>query len=169
MNTKTNTDKVVQIRPKTELESEKKWGKAVMDLGYSTIPSLIFRAQARLGLSPIQLALLLHLVDYWWKRAQMPFPSKATLAERMNLSPRQIQRYLTDLEDGGFIQRVERFAGHKGQQSNEYNLNGLVRKLQKLEPEFSTVKEQAIEQAKNVTRRGGLAVLHAKKVKNDAA
>lgn len=169
MNTKTNTDKVVQIRPKAELESEKKWGKAVMDLGYSTIPSLIFRAQARLGLSPVQLALLLHLVDYWWKRAQMPFPSKATLAERMNLSPRQIQRYLTDLEDGGFIQRVERFAGHKGQQSNEYNLNGLVRKLQKLEPEFSTVKEQAIEQAKNVTKRGGLAVLHAKKAKNDAA
>lgn len=167
MNTKTNTDKVVQIRPKAELESEKKWGQAVMDLGYSTIPSLVFRAQARLGLSPVQLALLLHLVDYWWKRAQMPFPSKATLAERMNLSPRQIQRHLTDLEDGSFIQRVERFAGHKGQQSNEYNLNGLVRKLQKLEPEFSIVKEQAIEQAKNVTKRGGLAVLHAKKAKND--
>jgi predicted transcriptional regulator len=167
MNAKTNTDKVVQIRPKAELESEKKWGQAVMDLGYSTIPSLVFRAQARLGLSPVQLALLMHLVDYWWKRAQMPFPSKATLAERMNLSPRQIQRHLTDLEDGGFIQRVERFAGHKGQQSNEYNLNGLVKKLQKLEPEFSTVKEQAIEQAKNVSKRGGLAMLRAKKATND--
>jgi len=158
MNAKTNTAKVVQLRPKAERESEKKWGQAVMDLGYSTIPSLIFRAQARLGLSPVQLALLLHLADYWWKRAQMPFPSKATLAERMNLSPRQIQRYLTELEDGGFIERVERYAGHKGQQSNEYNMAGLVRKLKKLEPEFSEVKEQAKEQAKNVVKRGGLRV-----------
>lgn len=157
MNTKTNTAKVVQLRPKVERESEKKWGQAVMDLGYSTIPSLIFRAQARLGLSAVQLALLLHLVDYWWKRAQMPFPSKATLAERMNLGPRQIQRYLTELEDAGFIERVERYAGHKGQQSNEYNLTGLVKKLQKLEPEFSEVKEQAKEQAKNVVKRGGLS------------
>lgn len=159
MNAKTNTAKVVQIRPKAaERESEKKWGQAVMDLGYSTIPSLIFRAQARLGLSPVQLALLMHLADYWWKRAQMPFPSKATLAERMNLSPRQIQRYLTELENAEFIERVERYAGHKGQQSNEYNLSGLVKKLKKLEPEFSEVKEQAKEQAKSVVKRGGLAV-----------
>lgn len=167
MNPKTNTAKVVQLRPKAERESEKKWGKAVMDLGYSTIPSLIFRAQARLGLSPVQLALLLHLVDYWWKRAQMPFPSKATLAERMNLGPRQIQRYLTELEDGGFIKRVERYAGHKGQQSNEYDLTGLVKKLQKLEPEFSEVKEQAMEQAKNVVKRGGLAARAKQNKGND--
>lgn len=167
MNVKTNTAKVVPIRPKTERESEKKWGQAVMDLGYSTIPSLVFRAQARLGLSPVQLALLLHLADYWWKRAQMPFPSKATLSERMNLGPRQIQRYLTELENAGFIERVERYAGHKGQQSNEYNLTGLVKKLQKLEPEFSEVKEQAKERAKSVVKRGGLAVRAKKNKEND--
>ncbi|WP_426078273.1 helix-turn-helix domain-containing protein [Janthinobacterium sp. PSPC3-1] len=162
MNTKTNTAKVVPLRrkiePKTEREAEKKWGAAVMDLGYSQIPSLIFRAQARLGLSAVQLALLLHLVDYWWKKAQMPFPNKATLAERMNLSPRQIQRYLTELETARFITREERFAGHRGQQSNIYHLDGLVRKLKKLEPEFSEVKEQAIEQARKVAKRGGLSV-----------
>jgi hypothetical protein len=122
MNAKSN---VVPLRQKAERESEKKWGRAVMDLGYSMIPSLIFRAQARLGLSPTQLVVLLHLADYWWHRAQMPFPSKAALAERMGLSDRQIQRYLTELENGGFIERVERFAGHKGQQSNEYNMSGL--------------------------------------------
>jgi hypothetical protein len=163
MNAKTNTATVVQLRPKAERESEKKWGRAVMDLGYSMVPSLIFRAQARLGLSPVQLALLLHLADYWWHRAQIPYPSKAALAERMNLSTRQIQRYLTELEDAGFIERVERFAGHKGQQSNGYNMSGLVEKLKKLEPEFSQVKEQAKEQAKNVVKRGGLAARAKKK------
>lgn len=164
MATKTNTAEVLQLRktePKTEREAEKKWGVAVMDLGYSQVPSLIFRAQARLGLSAVQLALLLHLVDYWWKHAQMPFPNKATLAERMNLSPRQIQRYLTELETAEFIKREERFAVHRGQQSNIYHLDGLVKKLKKLEPEFSEVKEQAIEQAKNVAKRGGLAARRA--------
>ncbi len=134
-----------------------------MGLGYSMVPSLIFQAQARLGLNPVQLALLLHLADYWWHEAQMPYPSKATLAERMNLGPRQIQRYLTELESGGFIKRVERFAGHKGQQSNGYDMTGLVAKLKKLEPEFSEVKKQAREQTKNVAKRGGLAV-HNKKM-----
>jgi DeoR/GlpR family transcriptional regulator of sugar metabolism len=103
--------------------------------------------------------LLLQLADYWWHRAQMPFPSKAALAERMGLSQRQIQRYLTELEKGEFIERVERFAGHKGQQSNEYDMTGLVKKLKKLEPEFSQVREQAKEQAKNVVKRGGLSRL----------
>jgi predicted transcriptional regulator len=154
MNAKSN---VVPLRQKAERESEKKWGQAVMGLGYSMVPSLIFRAQARLGLNPVQLMVLLHLADYWWQRAQMPFPSKAALAERMGLSPRQIQRYMTELEKGGFIERVERFAGHKGQKSNEYDMTGLVKKLKKLEPEFSQVRDQAKEQAKTVAKRGGLA------------
>lgn len=159
MNAKSN---VVPLRQKAELESEKKWGRAVMAFGYSMVPSLIFHAQARLGLSPTQLVVLLHLADYWWHREQMPFPSKAALAQRMNLTPRQIQRYLTELENGGFIKRGNRFAGHKGQQSNEYDMTGLVDKLKKFEPEFRQVKEQAKEQARNVAKPGGLARIRKK-------
>ena len=163
MATNSNTAKVVELHPKERQQSsEKKWGKAVIDLGFSILPSLIFRAQARLGLSPVQLVLLLHLADYWWQKERMPHPSKATLAARMSLSPRQIQRYLTELEEGGFIQRKTRFASHKGQLNNEYNLTGLVKKLQKLEPEFTEVKEQS----KKVAKRGGLAV-QAKKVQEE--
>jgi predicted transcriptional regulator len=163
MGTKTNTAKVFDFTRKDERESEKKWGRAVLKLGYSMIPSLIFRAQARLGLSSTQLVLLLHLADYWWHRDHVPFPSKASLAERMGLSPRQIQRYLTELEQGGFITREERYATNKGQQSNGYNLTGLVEKLRRLEPEFREVKEHAKKQARNVSKPGGLAVHSPKK------
>lgn len=53
----TTSSKVVQLRPaKDTRESEKKWGKAVMNLGFSILPSLIFRTQRRLGLSTTQLA-----------------------------------------------------------------------------------------------------------------
>lgn len=159
MNANTNA---VSPSQTAERESEKKWGRAVMDFGYSMIPSLIFRAQARLGLGPTQLALLLHLCDYWWHRSHIPFPSKATLAERMHLSERQIQRYLTELETGGFIKRIQRFAIHKGQQSNGYDMTGLVERLKKLEPEFRHVKEQAKEQTRNVAKPGGLARIKKK-------
>lgn len=153
MTTNTNTAQILPQVPKSRSRSsEKKWGKGVMELGFSVLPSLIFKAQARLGLSPVQLIVLLHLADYWWDKERLPCPSKATLGERMNLSPRQIQRYLTELEKAAFIKRVERFAGHNGQQSNEYDLSGLVARLQELEPEFREVKELN----KRVAKRGGL-------------
>jgi hypothetical protein len=41
----TNTAKVVPLRPTTAARaSERKWGGAVMKLGYSIIPSLLLRA-----------------------------------------------------------------------------------------------------------------------------
>lgn len=163
MFTKTNNTNASTATPRqSDRQLTKKWGPAVIGHGYSMVPSLIFQAQARLGLNATQLALLLHLVDYWWHRDQLPFPSKATLSQRIGLGERQIQRYLSELEQAGFIKRIERFAGHKGQLSNSYDLTGLVHKLKKLEPEFSKVRKQAKEQAKNVAKPGGLA-LHAAK------
>jgi predicted transcriptional regulator len=107
-----------------------------MELGFCILPSLIFRAQRRLGLKPIQLAVLLQLADFWWDAARKPFPKKTDLAERLNLSDRQVQRHIADLEAAGFVRRVERTAPHRGKISNEYDLSGLVEKLKALEPEF---------------------------------
>lgn len=132
--------------------SERKWGKAVCALGFSIVPSLIFRAQARLGLNATQLAVLLQLADYWWDQERHPFPSKKTLGERLQLSPRQVQRYIAELETAGFVKRVDRYAKHKGRLSNQYDLSGLVAKLKKLEPEFREVENNR----KLVTKRGGL-------------
>jgi hypothetical protein len=156
MNTKTNTDNVVELHPKKALESDKKWGAAVMKLGYSMVPSLIFWAQARLNLNATQLALLLHLADFWWRRDVMPHPSKAELAQRMTLSERQIQRLLAQLQDDGFIERKPQFRSKGGQWNNEYSMNGLVRKLKKLEPEFTKVQREARQKAKAVAKPGGL-------------
>jgi hypothetical protein len=37
-------------------------------------------------LSPTQLAVLIHLADFWWDAGRMPFPKKADLAQRPGLS-----------------------------------------------------------------------------------
>lgn len=152
-NTKVKVSNVVPLpRKMSSRSSEKKWGKAVCGLGFSIIPSLIFRAQARLGLNATQLAVLLQLADYWWDQERHPYPSKTTLGERLQLSPRQVQRYIAELETAGFVRRIDRFASHKGRLSNHYDLSGLVAKLKKLEPEF----REAEDRKKQVSKRGGL-------------
>ena len=127
---------------KEQRRSQDKWSAQVMKRGYTPLPSLLLQAQALLGLKPEQLNTLLQIIEHWWDAGKMPFPSKETLARRMGKSTRQVQRYLTQLEEGGFIERVERFTGLNAQTSNGYNLAGLVAKLQAIEPAFSKVTEQ---------------------------
>lgn len=143
----------IRTRAMSSQVSDKKWGRGVMKLGFSIIPSLLLRAQQRLGLNPTQLAILLQIADYWWDHDRKPYPSKQTLSERLGLSPRQIQRHIAELEAAGLVQRIERRAVHRGKLSNEYDLSGLVERLKKLEPEFRQVQEMQ----RQVTRPGGLS------------
>ena len=138
------TDKVVRLRQprKAAMASERKWGKAVMGLGFCIVPSLLLRAQRHLSLSPSQLAVLMHLADYWWDVERKPYPSKKTLGDRLGLSARQVQRYTAELEAMGLVKRIERTAIHRGKLSNFYDLSGLVERLKELQPEFSKVEEE---------------------------
>lgn len=138
----------------TQKASVEKWGKDVMDLGFCVVPSLLMRAQRRLNLSPTQLAVLLQLCDFWWDKERKPFPSKETLAQRLSLSERQVQRYIAELENEGLVRRIERRASNGGKLSNTYDLSGLVNRLQNLEPEFRQVEQETRAARKAVAKRG---------------
>ena len=140
--------------PATTRESEKKWGKKVISLGFCVVPSLLLRAQQRLGLNPTQLAVLMQLCDFWWESDRKPYPGKRALGERLSLSPRQVQRYIAELEKAGLVKRIERRAGHGGKLTNSYDLSGLVERLRKLEPEFRAVEERAKASRAAVAKRG---------------
>lgn len=139
---------------KTNNASADKWGKQVIALGFCLVPSLLLRAQQRIGLNPTQLAVLLQLCDFWWDKERKPFPSKDTLAQRLSLSERQVQRYIAELEQAGLVQRIERRSSNGGKLSNTYDLTGLVKRLQELEPEFRVIEENAKAARKAVTKRG---------------
>lgn len=141
--------KVVALPAKAKTTSEKKWGALAMKPGFVIIPSLILRAQNRLGLNCTQLALLLHLSEFWWHEGKYPWPKKETLAQRVGLSEKQVQRTMADLEKGGYVARVTRMGRH-GQLSNAYDLSGLVRKLAEIAPEFIA----AANEKRNVERSG---------------
>lgn len=134
--------------------SERKWGKRVMERGFCIIPSLLLRGQRKLGLSPTQLAVLVHLADQWWDANRIPFPAKATLAERLNLKQRQVQRHIAELEKAGLVTRKPRYKGKGNQTSNAYDLSGLVVKLQALEPEFRKADQEAKKKLRDVARPG---------------
>ncbi len=128
---------------KTSQKAEAKWGKDVWELGFNSIPAILFHGQQRLGLSCNHMCVLMQLADFWWDAARKPFPSKEELSNRIGLSERQVQRIIADLETKGYVQRIERRLPKRGKTSNEYDLTGLVRALAKIAPEFKKARDEA--------------------------
>jgi hypothetical protein len=128
---------------KKKMRAEDKWSPKVMKLGYTPLPNLLLRAQAKLKLSPLQFNITAQLLMHWWDADDYPFLAKETIATRIGKSPRQVQRVLTQLEKKGYLKRVARYLGKKQQTSNAFSLDGLVTKLKSIEPEFTKAAEQA--------------------------
>ena len=120
----------------TKPKRKDRWPESVMKLGYAQMPSIIFWGQNKLELKPDEFNVLLQLVSHWWIKDQNPYLSKETIGRRMGKSPRMVQRHLTTLENKGLIKRVERYKVHQGQDSNGYDLKGLVKKLKEIAPDF---------------------------------
>jgi predicted transcriptional regulator len=135
---------------------EARWGKAVAARGYTMLPAVLIRAQHRLGLEPEHFNALLHLVYHWWEPDNNPYPAKATIAARMDKSPKTVQRYLKALEDAGLIRRIERYEANRGQTSNEYDLSGLVAKLTIIADEEAKVAAENKARTASVERRNNL-------------
>lgn len=137
-------DNVIQLPAgkKERRRAEDKWTGPVIRLGYTQLPSLLLKGQAKLKLTPVHLNVLLHIIEPWWDADRLPWIAKDTIAQRMRKTPRSIQRVITQLEQAGHIKRIERFYGKKHQTANAYSPAGLVKKLIALEPEFRKAKEQ---------------------------
>lgn len=126
----------------TTKSGEDRWPSSVMKRGYTSVPTILLWGQGKLGLTPEEMNVLLQLISHWWIKSDNPHPSKATIARRMGRDPRTIQRHLTSLEDKKIIKRQERRKVHKGQDSNGYDLRGLIKKLEEIVPEFDKAAEQ---------------------------
>lgn len=122
--------------------TERIWGKAVASHGYAGVPNILMRSQARLGLSPLQFNIVVQLLEYWHDPSRPPFPSKEELAGRMGIKAKTIQTNIRALEQAGLVQRELRKTSAGDWNSNIYHLDGLVAKLQALEPEFAKARDE---------------------------
>lgn len=141
--------------------TQEKWGAVVAKAGFTIVPNHLVAYNQFVPddekLSATELYVLLQILLHWWGDAQMPFPSKTTLAVRTGLSPRQVQRVLGSLEEKELIRRVARFGdNNSGRMSNAFDLEPLVSKLKMLARQYPTLRDRPAEKTKAPAVRPGL-------------
>lgn len=112
-----------------ETLAEAKWGDALV-MGFAIVPGVLIRAQAKLGLDAIDLAILLNVLLHWWKPGEWPYPPPSLIARRVGVSTRTIERHLESLQDRGFLVRHQSTASPDGLAVRRIELTGLVSRLQ---------------------------------------
>jgi DNA-binding MarR family transcriptional regulator len=140
----TNTTKADQPELRTIRTNEKKWTKPLMDAGWNVVPNIIIEKQEALGLNAIDMNIVLHLTQYWWKADDLPHPSVGTIARAIGVKPRTIQKHIKSLEDIGFLRRQARRTARAGSDTNLYDLSGLIEKA----TPYAQEKLQAIAKSK---------------------
>ena len=122
------TEKIPKGEKVTLKANEKKWGKINIDAGWTLVPNALLIHQATLGLTPMDLNIILQIAQYWWEPENHPYPSKGTLAASIGVTPRTIQKRIQEMEKAKFINRLER-RDRKGSKSNIYQLTPLAKQL----------------------------------------
>jgi len=141
MSAKSNKKSASDTKQK-ESSTTKIFGTRVMDHGYTAVPNVLVRAQSRIGISTTQFNIVVQLLSYWIDPDRPPFPGKKELANRMGINPVTLRKNIAALEQAGLIEREQRKTSAGDYGSNTYRLDGLIKKLQSLVPDFDAEREE---------------------------
>lgn len=123
-------------------QNEHKWTHEVWESGWVGIPSVIIENQRHLKLTPTDIIVLLHLIKHWWKKSDLPHPSKKLIADCMGVNVSTVRRSIARMEQEGILRRIPRFSANSGQTSNSYDFANLVARITPLAQEATAVKKQ---------------------------
>ncbi len=112
---------------RTTERAVEKWEDAA-EAGFQTLPDILLRKQVDLGLSPTDMLVLINITMHWWYREQLPFPRSATIAERMGVDARTVQRSIRKMQDLKLVER-ETETLEDGTTRSVLNLSPLVERL----------------------------------------
>lgn len=125
---------------KKEFEQDKfqeKWGTSALAMGWTAIPTSLFFLQGTLSISPVAFNVLLNILAHWWKTHEWPHPSQNSLASRMSVSVRTVQRAIYELEHMGLLTKIRTSKDHpKYKGRNIYDMTNLVESLNELTPDL---------------------------------
>jgi len=82
-----------------------KWGDAAK-AGFQAVPDLLLKHQKTLGVSATEMVVLLNVLMHWWYAHQKPFPRPTTVAKRMGVAVRTVQRAISRLEELDLLKRT---------------------------------------------------------------
>jgi DNA-binding MarR family transcriptional regulator len=121
-----------QINSPTASELQSKWGEKALSSGFVLLPSILLKKQHTLGVDASELTVLAHLCMSWWQPGMWPHPNSDTLAKRMGVSRRSVQRYLDGLERKKLVRRFRSFNDRGDVEVTRYDLSGLVEKVKEM-------------------------------------
>lgn len=83
-----------------------KWQGAVNEAsGFVAIPMSLLRLQSRFKLTATDMVVLTNLLAHWWDPARAVFPRSSTIAKRMGVTKRTVQRSTHKMINAGLIER----------------------------------------------------------------
>lgn len=104
-----------------------KWRQAG-EAGFQMLPDILLKKQVELGLSPTDMLVLLNITMHWWYPEQRPFPRTTTIAKRMGVDDRTVQRSMRKLTALGLLEK-EKETAEDGTPREVCDLGGLVERL----------------------------------------
>ncbi len=113
-----------------ESEPDAKWGDAVK-AGYQIFPDVLLRWQHLLKLSPTDIVVIANLNQAWWYEDRLPYLQPQTIAKRMGVSERSVQRCLSRLRKRGLLRQV-RERQNDGTVRYYHDLSSLRTQLERL-------------------------------------
>jgi len=149
---------------------EDRWGRDALENGWTGLPNVILERQQACDLKPVDINVLMHILKFWWKNHDRPFPKKRTIAECIGMSDSTVQRSIRKMEKFGLILREERYDNSHSRRSNYHRLDGLVKRANELGSHAKKVKEQRSKEDADMRkskRRPGMALVRSDK-KQDA-
>lgn len=115
-------------RPNGFPKSYAKWGIDVVRSGYTLIPNHLIGINLYLSkkckLNATEQMAILVIISNWWDPERFPAASKSYIAERLNISSRQVQRVIKSLESKGALKRVD--GGNSTGGANAYDIRNLL-------------------------------------------
>jgi DNA-binding MarR family transcriptional regulator len=98
--------------------------------GYQPLPDVLLFHQSELGLNSEELNVALHILAHWYAPERLPFPSAKTIARRMGVGERTVERYLTSLRKKGFLVKYRHPKGVRRRKGHD--LSPLIERLKPL-------------------------------------
>lgn len=85
---------------------KEKWQGAVTEgSGFVAVPMSLLRLQTKLRLTATDMVVLINLLAHWWDPARAVFPRSSTIAARMGVAKRTVQRATQKMIKAKLIER----------------------------------------------------------------
>jgi DNA-binding MarR family transcriptional regulator len=96
----------------------------VASAGFQPLPDVLLFHQADLGLKSEDLNVLLNILAHWYHPESMPYLRTTTIAKRMGVSSRSVQRSILRLREKGLVAR-----GEDTREGERFDITPLLQRL----------------------------------------